>query len=115
MILLTLSATSFDWTPRFIEFYQTPTITFHATQDVREVLQFQWPLPDCRSEKITVEDCESDSILIEEDFWLNLDVFSNCSSNNNSLILDTIPEFQCKFIMPRLFTKSEGNDYYFRL
>ena len=110
MILLTLSATSFDWTPRFIESYRIPIITFHATQDVQEVLQFQWPLPDCRSEKITVEDCESDSILIEEDFWLNLDVFSNCSSNNNSLILDTKPEFQCKFMIPRLFTKSEGND-----
>ena len=97
LTIVTLSATSFDWTPRFIEYYRTPTITFNATSDVAEVLQFQWPIQDCSIENITVNDCKSDFILSEEDFWLNLEIFSNCSPDNISLTLDEIPEFMCKF------------------
>ena len=96
LIIVTLSATSFDWTPRFIEYYRTPTVTFNATSDVAEVLQFQWPIQDCSIENITINNCKSDFILSEQDFWLNLDIFSTCSPDNISLILNEVPEFMCK-------------------
>ena len=97
LIIVALAATSFDWTPRFIEHYRTPTITFNATSEVAEVLQFQWPIPDCSIENVTINDCKSDFILSEEDFWLDLNVFSNCSTENISMKLDEVPEFMCKF------------------
>ena len=85
LIIVGLSAISFDWTPRFVEFYRTPTITFNATADVTEVLQFQWPIQDCSIKNITVNECKNDIILSEDNFWINLDVFSNCSTDNISL------------------------------
>ena len=97
VIIVSLSATSFDWTPRFIEYYRTPTITFNTTSDVTEVLQFHWPIKDCKIDNITVNDCKNDPILSKEDFWLNLEDFSNCSTDNISLTMNEIPEFMCKF------------------
>ena len=97
LIIVGLSAISFDWTPRFVEFYRTPTITFNATADVTEVLQFQWPIQDCSIKNITVNECKNDIILSEDNFWLNLDVFSNCSTDNISITLYEIPEFISKF------------------
>ena len=98
LIIVGLSAISFDWTPRFVEFYRTPTITFNATADVTEVLQFQWPIQDCSIKNITVNECKNDIILSEDNFWLNLDVFSNCSTDNISLTLYEVPKFISKFI-----------------
>ena len=98
LIIVGLSAISFDWTPRFVEFYRTPTITFNATADVTEVLQFQWPIQDCSIKNITVNECKNDIILSEDNFWLNLDVFSNCSTDNISLTLYEVPQFISKFI-----------------
>ena len=98
LIIVGLSAISFDWTPRFVEFYRTPTITFNAPSDVTEVLQFQWPIQDCSIKNITVNECKNDIILSEDNFWLNLDVFSNCSTDNISLTLYEVPKFICKFI-----------------
>ena len=66
VIIVSLSATSFDWTPRFIEYYRTPTITFNTTSDVTEVLQFHWPIKDCTIDNITINDCTSDPILSKE-------------------------------------------------
>ena len=54
-------------------------------------------MQDCSIENITVNDCKSDFILSEEDFWLDLNVFSNCSTENISMKLDEVPEFMCKF------------------
>ena len=34
LILSGLSATSFDWTPRFKEFHRIPTITFNSTNGI---------------------------------------------------------------------------------
>ena len=98
LILAGISATSFDWTPRFTEYIRTPTIHFNATSDQNEVLKFVWPL-DCNSENITVTDCENDPILSDEDFWLNLDQFANCtnSMDGSDLELDMLPNFTCKF------------------
>ena len=98
MILAGISATSFDWTPRFTEYIRTPTIHFNATSDQNEVLKFVWPL-DCNSENITGIDCENDPILSDEDFWLNLDQFANCttSMDGSDLELDMLPNFTCKF------------------
>ena len=98
LIIVGLSAISFDWTPRFVEFYRTPTITFNATADVTEVLQFQWPIQDCSIKNITVNECKNDIILSEDNFWLNLDIFSNCSTDNISLTLYEVPKFISKFI-----------------
>ena len=97
VIIVSLSATSFDWTPRFIEYYRTPTITFNTTSDVIEVLQFHWPIKDCKIDNITFNDCKNDPILSKEDFWLSLEDFSNCSTDNISLTMNEIPEFMCKF------------------
>ena len=99
LIIVALSATAFDYTPRFIEYYRTPTITFNATSDVTEVLQFQWPVQDCIIANVTIDDCKNDFILREEDFWLDLEVFSNCSTNNISLTLDEVPEFLSKYCL----------------
>ena len=98
LIIVGLSAISFDWTPKFVEFYRTPTITFNATADVTEVLQFQWPIQDCSIKNITVNECKNDIILSEDNFWLNLDIFSNCSTDNISLTLYEVPKFISKFI-----------------
>ena len=98
LIIVGLSAISFDWTPRFVELYRTPTITFNAPSYVTEVLQFQWPIQDCSIKNITVNECKNDIILSEDNFWLNLDVFSNCSTDNISLTLYEVPQFISKFI-----------------
>ena len=34
LILSGLSATSFDWTPRFKEFHRIPTVTFNSTKGI---------------------------------------------------------------------------------
>ena len=100
LIIAGLTATSFDWTPRFVEHYRTPTISFNTTSDIPEVLQFQWAPNDCNMNNITVDYCENDEILLNEDFWLNLDVFSNCSmTNSSSVALEDIPEFLCKYFL----------------
>ena len=98
LILAGISATSFDWTPRFTEYIRTPTIHFNATSDQNEVLKFVWPL-DCNSENITATDCKNDPILSDEDFSLNLDQFVNCtnSMDGSDLELDMLPNFTCKF------------------
>ena len=106
LIIAGLSATSFDWTPRFVEYYRTPTISFNATSNIPEVLQFQWVPNDCNMNNITVDYCENDEILMNEDFWLNLDVFSNCSLiNSSSVSLQDIPEFLCEFFSVVKFKK----------
>ena len=47
---------------------------------------------------ITVDYCANDEILMNEDFWLNLDLFSNCSmTNSSSVVLKDIPEFHCEY------------------
>ena len=91
-----LTATSFDWTPRFKEVFSIPTVKIHQnTTNIGhdEVTEFTWPI-QCKSDSITIEQCKNHEILDDFDFWFNIQDYIENSPN---ISLYDVPEFASKF------------------
>ena len=88
-----ITATAFDWTPRYHEYYRIPTITTINT--TQEIIEFTWPL-DCTSTNVTIEDCQNAEILYDDVFWGNMTSYVSCHNISIPTPDDTIiPDFQC--------------------
>ena len=92
-----LTATAFDYTPRFTEYYQIPTITarHNESNGVDEILQFVWPL-ECNITDITSDHCQDSEILENKNFWLNLSAFTNCDNDQMPITIFETPTFESR-------------------
>ena len=96
LILAGLTATAFDWTPRFYEFSRNPTISafYDNNTETYSVTQFVWPPFNCNG-TITLDDCSNADILVDDTFWSNLTGFLR---RNETLEFEDFSgtDFECK-------------------
>ena len=92
LIVAGLTATAFDWTPRFHEYQRVPTISafYDNSTDSYYVTQFTWPPIDCNG-TVTADDCANADILFDDTFWSNLTGFLD---SNATFVFDEFEEFE---------------------
>ncbi len=94
-----LSSTAFDWTPRYKETYQVPTMTVarHENEPFYYVESLAWPFScsDKDGTELTKENCKSSIAYLDDlDIWPSFQDRISCNSQfNQSLDLNSSPEF----------------------
>ncbi len=97
LIIAATSATAFNWTPRFKEYYRNPTLKIGQNPDAQEatVLEFIWPLEGCNvTTNSTDIDCMYAPILGPDgdNFWNDVVNFIHCGSGSSNPVFDIPPD-----------------------